>query len=120
MARRQYRSRSFPLGNVAYIGAKLTWCAAVGRGDVRSLLLRAAGLLSAKLAERSTSTLFPMLEAVFGRRMHWRQWFGIACGLVGTYFDARICLLASGQEKRARASRVLGKTSGPLRRLTFP
>jgi len=117
MARRRYRRKSSPLGDVAYIGARLPWWGALLLGVVTFALFYFAlpAWLSAKLAEQSTNKFYPILEAVFERRMHWLQWLGIACGLVGVYFAARNYILTSraGANERglvAWLAKLLGRS----------
>jgi len=45
--------------------------------------------LESKLADASDSNLYPMFESIYGRRSHWFEYLGIACGLIGVYFAAR-------------------------------
>lgn len=57
---------------------------------------------------------YPMLEALFARRVHWLKSIGIACGLVSLFFAFRNYHFgnAAGREERGLVSylaRLLGR-----------
>jgi drug/metabolite transporter (DMT)-like permease len=45
--------------------------------------------IASLISERQNSTFYPMLQTLLARRVHWLQWVGIACGLVGLFFAFR-------------------------------
>ena len=50
--------------------------------------------LQSKLDGLEGNMFKPIVEVVFGRRMHWSQWVGIALGLVGLFFAVRNYFIA--------------------------
>ena len=56
--------------------------------------------LQSKLDELQGNMFKPMVEALFGRRMHLLQWIGIALGLVGLYFAVRKYFVARSMDRR--------------------
>lgn len=88
---RRSRRASSVVSDVAYIGSRVGWQGALLLGVVSFGLFYFVlpAWIGSLMAERQNSTLYPMLEAVFERRVHWLQWIGIACGLVGLFFSLR-------------------------------
>lgn len=92
---RKYRRRkstaSSIIGDIVHIGSKLPWCGALIFGILSFSIFYFAVpyWLEIKLSESSGSVLYPAFETIFGRRIHWFQWLGIACGLVCLYFTVR-------------------------------
>ncbi len=102
---RRYRRRSAASGVVsdtAAIANALPWWGAALFGLVLFVVFYwlLPMWMQTKLDERQGSMFFPALEAVFGRRMHWLQWLGIALGLVGLFFAVRNYYLARSMDKR--------------------
>ena len=91
---RHYRRRNSAgsiISDTAYIGSKLPWWGALLLGILSFFVFyfMAPAWLESKLSAQSESTFYPMLEAIFSRRIHWLEWVGIACGLVGVCFGIR-------------------------------
>jgi hypothetical protein len=91
---RRYRkknSASSIISDTAYIGSKLPWWGALLFGAFSFILFYfiVPAWLESRLASQSGSAFLPMLEAILGRRIHWFEWVGIACGLVGVFFGIR-------------------------------
>ena len=104
---RRYRRRSAAssiISDTVYIGSKLPWWGAITFGLVTFILFYfvAPAWLESKLAAQESSRFYPMLEATFGRRIHWFEWVGIACGLVGLFFGVRNYLLPNQAGSKER------------------
>ncbi len=87
----RYRKRSSIVSDTVQVGSRLPWWGALLLGAILSFLFCfiMPNWLEAKLAAQSGNTFFPILESIFGRRIHWFQWIGAACGLVGLFFGVR-------------------------------
>jgi len=111
---RRYRRRksaaSSILSDTAYIGSRLPWWGALlfGLATFLAFYYFVPEYLQNKLSERSESNVFPALEIMFGRRIHWFQWVGIACGLLGCFFAVRNYFFTrqAGRKERGIASLV--------------
>jgi drug/metabolite transporter (DMT)-like permease len=55
--------------------------------------------MQSKLDDLQGNIFKPMIEAVFGRRMHWSQWLGIALGLIGLFFAVRNYFIVRSMDK---------------------
>jgi drug/metabolite transporter (DMT)-like permease len=104
MARR-YRRRSTSGGVVSdtvAIANKLPWWGAALFGLVLFIVFYwlLPMWMQSKLDERQASMFRPVLEAVFGRRMHWSQWLGITLGSIGLFFAVWKYYARRGLEKR--------------------
>ena len=91
---RRYRKKSSAssiISDTAYIGSKLPWWGALLFGLITFVAFYwiIPGWLETKLQANSGNPMFPAIEAIYGRRLHWFQWVGIACGLVGLFFTIR-------------------------------
>jgi drug/metabolite transporter (DMT)-like permease len=116
---RRYRRRSTAssiISDTVYIGSKLPWWGALTFGLVSFLIFYfvVPAWLESKLAAQESNRFYPMLEAAFGRRIHWFEWVGIACGLVGLFFGVRNYLLLNqaGSKERdivALLSKLFGR-----------
>lgn len=116
---RRYRRRSSAgsiISDTAYIGSKLPWWGALLFGIFSFLIFYfiVPAWLESKLAAQSESTFYPMLEAIFSRRIHWFEWIGIACGLLGVFFGIRnyLWLAQAGYQERgiiAHLARLFGR-----------
>lgn len=107
MGRRRYRKKSAAgsiISDTASIGSKLSWWGALLFGLFTFILFYfiVPSWLEASLISKSENMFYPALEAIFGRRIHWFQWIGIACGFVGIYFGFRNYYLfdQAGHEER--------------------
>lgn len=97
---RRYRRRSAAssiVSDTVYIGSRLPWWGALIFGLAAFIIFyfMAPAWLESKLAAQESSRFYPMLEAAFGRRIHWFEWVGIACGLVCLFFGVRNYLWSS-------------------------
>lgn len=91
---RRYRRKSTAssiVSDTVYMGARLPWWGALILGLVTFILFYfiVPAWLESTLAAQESNRFYPMLEAVFGRRIHWCEWLGMACGLVGLFFGVR-------------------------------
>ncbi|HCG7544654.1 TPA: hypothetical protein NKZ82_004738 [Vibrio parahaemolyticus] len=94
---RRYRRRSNGSAIVSdsvYIAARLPWWAAICFGF--------PAFLESKASEMTASAFSQAFESIFMRRIHWFEWLGIACGLIGVFFDFRNYAISShaGYEER--------------------
>jgi drug/metabolite transporter (DMT)-like permease len=94
---RRYRKRSSIVSDSVSIGSRLPWWGALIFGCISFVLFYfiIPSWLEAKLASESQNMFYPLLEAVFGRRIHWFDWIGIACGLIGLFFCIRNSLFGN-------------------------
>lgn len=104
--RRKRSSSSGALADTAYIANRLSWQGAAVFGVVLFVIFYWAlpAWINHQLASLQSNMFRPMLEAVFARRVHWVQWFGIALGLICAFFAVRNCLArqrigANGERK---------------------
>ena len=79
------------ISDSAYIGSKMPWWVSLILGIAFFLIFYFVIplWLTSILDEQNKNMFYPMLEAIFGRRIHWFQWLGTACGLVFFYFAIR-------------------------------
>ena len=108
---RRYRKKSASssiLSDSAYIGSRLPWWGALFFGLISFIVFYfiIPMWLESKLHESQSSNLFPALEVILGRRMHWFQWLGLACGLIGLFFTVRNYLVSTqaGYQERSLVS----------------
>jgi drug/metabolite transporter (DMT)-like permease len=98
MARRYYRrkSKTSIISDTVYIGARLPWWGALVLGAVLFVIFYFAipAWIESKILVHGDSPLLFAVSEVMSRRMHWSQYIGIACGLVGVYFAIRNFLVA--------------------------
>ncbi|EGQ7854809.1 hypothetical protein ACCH70_004234 [Vibrio vulnificus] len=104
---RRYRRRSHGSAIVSdsvYIAARLPWWAAICFGFISFLIFYFGfpAFLESKASELSGSAVSQAFESIFTRRIHWFEWLGIACGLIGIFFGIRNYLVSSyaGYEER--------------------
>lgn len=121
MGRRYRRSNSAGsiISDTAFIGSRLPWWGALMFGAFTFVVFYfiIPTWLESKLASQSESMFHPMLEVIFGRRIHWSEWVGIACGLVGIFFGIRnyLWLGQAGYQERgivAFLARMFGRDLG--------
>ncbi|PQJ67047.1 hypothetical protein BTO08_06340 [Photobacterium angustum] len=88
---RRYRKRSSIVSDSVSIGAHLPWWGSLIFGCISFFLFYfiIPSWLETKLASESQNMFYPLLEAIFGRRIHWFEWVGITCGLIGLFFCIR-------------------------------
>ena len=92
--RRNYRrknSASEIIRDVGIIGSKVGWQGALLLGALSFVIfyfVLPAWIVSI-LQEQQNNRFYPMLEALFSRRLHWLQWIGVTTGLIGLYFGIR-------------------------------
>ncbi|BFM19417.1 hypothetical protein R50076_04660 [Gilvimarinus japonicus] len=112
---RRGRSRNSIVSDSVFIGSRLPWWGAVLFGAVTFVMFYfiAPAWFESKLLAQETSRFYPMLEAVFGRRIHWFKWLGVACGLIGLFFGIRNYFVSSraGHSERGIVS-LLSKLFG--------
>ncbi|HHF0549867.1 TPA: hypothetical protein ACPHT3_004524 [Vibrio alginolyticus] len=104
---RRYRRRSNGsaiVSNSVYIAARLPWWAAICFGFISFLIFYFGfpAFLESKASEMSASAFSQAFESIFMRRIHWFEWLGIACGLIGVFFGFRNYAISShaGYEER--------------------
>lgn len=117
---RRYRRRSAAgsiISDSAYIGSRLPWWGALAFGILTFLLFYyiAPAWLGSKLSASEGSTFYSALEAIFGRRIHWFKWLGVACALIFGYFTVRNYVVlreVTGQERGIVGiiARILGRS----------
>ncbi|QEQ96924.1 hypothetical protein [Neptunomonas concharum] len=91
---RRYRrgsAASSIVSDTVYMSSRLPWWGALIFGLAGFILFYfiVPAWLESKLIAQEPSSFYPMLEAIFGRRIHWFEWLGTACGLVGLFFGVR-------------------------------
>lgn len=95
MGRRYYRRKSSMAGEMirdtAYIGNRLSWQGSAILGFVLFAVFYwlLPWWVQTRLDGLQSNMFRPMLEAAFGRRIHWFQYLGIALGLIGLFFAIR-------------------------------
>lgn len=93
MGRRYRRKNSGAeiIRDSVYIASKLPWQWAFIFGFFLFILFYflVPEYLNSRLHERTSPSMFSLLEIIFGRRIHWFQWLGVTCGLIGLYFSIR-------------------------------
>ncbi|HDY8039334.1 TPA: hypothetical protein ACGUOS_004368 [Vibrio vulnificus] len=104
---RRYRRRSNGLAIVrdsVYIAARLPWWAAISFGLISFLIFYFGfpAFLESKASEMNSSAFSQVFDSIFMRRIHWFEWLGIACGLIGVFFGVRNYAVSShaGYEER--------------------
>jgi drug/metabolite transporter (DMT)-like permease len=98
------------------MGARLPWWGALILGLVTFILFYfiVPAWLESKLAAEESNRFYPMLEVMLGRRIHWFEWIGVACGLIGLFFGIRNYLWSSpaGYDERgvvALLAKIFGR-----------
>ncbi|WP_434939406.1 hypothetical protein ACRWQN_00435 [Shewanella sp. HL-SH8] len=91
---RRYRSGSSGaqiIRDSVYISARLPWWGAIGFGAVLFVLFYFGipAYLESKIAETNGSMVTQVFESLFLRRIHWFEWIGVACALIGAFFGIR-------------------------------
>ena len=91
---RRYRRKSAAnsiISDSAVIGSRLPWWGALTFGLVTFLIFYffIPSFLEAKLAEQSANRFYSVYQVIFEHRMHWFEWIGIACLLIGIFFGVR-------------------------------
>ena len=109
--RRRYRRKSSLAGSivrdVAYVGNRVSWRVSLIYGVALFVAFYwiVPALLLHWLERLRPNPLYPLLEAVFARRVHWSQWLAVALALLCGFFALRAYLradrLASRHEQRA-------------------
>lgn len=114
--RRRKSAASSIIGDTVYIGSKLSWKGALILGVLSFIAFYfvVPEYLQTKLNDNAKNSMYPMLEVLYDRRIHWFQWVGIACGLVGGFFAVRSYFYQSqaGYKERgiiAILARILGR-----------
>lgn len=104
---RRYKRRSHGSAIVnesVYIAAKLPWWAAICFGFISFLVFYFGfpAFIDSKASEMSDRDVSQAFESIFMRRVHWFEWLGIACSLIGVFFGFRNYLVLSyaGHEER--------------------
>jgi hypothetical protein len=94
MARRRYRRQS-PAGSMAtdaaYIANRLPWQGALILGIVLFVIFYwlIPAWLQNHIASIDSKNVRPVIEAMYGRRIHWFQWLGVALALICGFFTVR-------------------------------
>ena len=88
--RRRRRSSSV-VSDAAAISARRSWKIALLLGVLMFVVFYfiLPAWITSLLSEREGSGSYPFVEEVLSRRLHWIEWIGIACGLVGLFFAIR-------------------------------
>lgn len=91
MGRRRRNNASSIIRDVAHIASKVGWQGALVLGAASFILFYFILPLwfTSILEAQNRNTFYAVIEAVIGRRTHWLQWVGIACGLLGLFFSVR-------------------------------
>jgi drug/metabolite transporter (DMT)-like permease len=117
MARR-YRRRSRAsavIYDAVEISSRLQWQGALLLGVFGFFLFGVIvpNLLISYLEAQTDSRIYPIIEAIFERRIHWFGWIGITCLIVGTFFAIRNYLfgVSAGTEEEGFI-RILAKVLG--------
>ncbi|WP_065204327.1 hypothetical protein [Shewanella woodyi] len=87
-----------------YISARLPWWGAIGFGAALFVLFYFGipAYLESKMTETNGSMATQAFESLFLRRIHWFEWIGVACALIGAFFGIRNYLVhgcASNREQ---------------------
>lgn len=93
MARR-YRRKSAAnsiISDSAIIASRLPWWGALTFGFITFLIFYffVPSFLEAKLAEQSANRFYSIYQVIFEHRIHWIEWIGITCLLIGIFFGMR-------------------------------
>jgi hypothetical protein len=118
--RRRYRRKSSLASSivrdVAYVGNRVSWRASLIYGVALFVAFYwiVPALLLHWLERLRTNPLYPLLDAVFARRVHWSQWLAVALALLCGFFALRAYFradpLARRHERRAGfLSRLLAR-----------
>lgn len=118
--RRRYRRKSSLAGSivrdVAYVGNRVTWHFSLIYGAVLFIAFYwiVPALLLHRLERLRTNPLYPLLEVVFARRVHWSQWLAVALALLCGFFALRAYfrsarLTSNGERRTGFASRLLAR-----------
>lgn len=109
--RRRYRRKSSLAGSivrdVAYVGNRVSWRVSLIYGVALFVAFYwiVPALLLHWLERLRPNPLYPLLETVFARRVHWSQWLAVALALLCGFFALRAYLradrLAYRHEQRA-------------------
>lgn len=91
MSRRRRNNASSIIRDVAHIASKVGWQGALVLGAASFVLFYFILPLwfTSILEAQNKNTFYAAIEAIIGRRTHWLQWVGIACGLLGLFFSVR-------------------------------
>ncbi len=119
-SRRRYRRKSSLAGSivrdVAYVVNRVSWRVSLIYGVVLFVAFYwiVPALLLRWLDRLRTNSLYPLLEAVFARRVHWSQWLAVALALLCGFFALRAYLRAArltshGERRTGFASRLLAR-----------
>lgn len=119
-SRRRYRRKSSLASSivrdVAYVGNRVSWRFSLVYGVVLFVAFYwvVPALLLRGLERLRGNPLYPLLDAVFARRVHWSQWLAIALALLCGFFALRAYFradpLAYRSERRAGLlSRLLAR-----------
>jgi hypothetical protein len=119
-SRRRYRRKSSLASSivrdVAYVGNRVSWRFSLVYGVVLFVAFYwvVPALLLRGLERLRGNPLYPLLDAVFARRVHWSQWLAIALALLCGFFALRAYFradpLAYRNERRAGLlSRLLAR-----------
>lgn len=112
-SRRRYRHRRMSsvagsiVRDVAYVCNRFSWRVSLAYGAVLFVAFYwlAPALLLEWLERLRGNPLYPLLEAIFARRVHWFQWLAVALALLSVFFALRSYFraspLASRDERRA-------------------
>lgn len=110
-SRRRYRRKSSLASSivrdVAYVCNRVSWRFSLVYGAVLFVAFYwiVPALLLRGLERLRGNPLYPLLDAIFARRVHWSQWLAIALALLCVFFALRAHLradpLAYRNERRA-------------------
>lgn len=117
MGYRRRSKASSVIRDVAHIGSKVSWMGALWLGGISFIIFYflLPSWVASILEEQQNNMFYPMLEAIFARRLHWLQWTGIATGLIGLYFSFRNYHYGSTAQRQERSlagfiAKMLGKS----------
>lgn len=122
-SRRRYRRKISLAGSigrdVAYVGNRVSWRVSLAYGAALFVAFYwiVPALLLGWLERLHGNSLYPLLDAVFARRVHWSRWLAIALAVLFCFFALRSYFratrLTSKNERRAGfASRLLARYFG--------
>jgi len=98
MRKRQYRRKSNTsiISDTVFIGARLPWWGALVFGALLFVIFYFVipAWIESKILVHGDNPLLFAVSEVMSRRMHWFQYVGIVCGLVGVFFAIRNFLTA--------------------------
>ncbi|WP_110456900.1 hypothetical protein [Shewanella algidipiscicola] len=74
-----------------YISARLPWWGAMSFGAVLFVFFYFGipAYLESKITDTNGSMVTQAFESLFIRRIHWFEWIGITCALIGAFFGIR-------------------------------